>query len=72
MDPMTQQMKPYLVTIADAAEQLSLSKAAIYSMIRYEDMPVHRFGKTVIRLKMSEVQEWLESRKEKIANDDQA
>jgi len=61
--PMTQQPKPCLVTIAEAAKQLSLSTSTLYQLIRYEDMPVYRFGKTVIRLKMSEVQEWLESRK---------
>lgn len=57
------QWQPLLITVEQAAQMLSLSKTTLYDLIRTESFPVYRFGKAV-RVRPSDIQEWLENRKE--------
>jgi len=56
-------MEPLLITVADAAEMLKISRTTLYDMIRYESFPVVRFGK-LVRVNPKKMQEWLEQREQ--------
>lgn len=60
--------QPLLITVEEAAKMLSLGKTTIYEMINNEGLPVHRF-KSAVRISVTELQEWLESRKEQEEED---
>jgi len=60
------QWQPLLITTEEAAQMLSMSRTKLYDLIRYEGFPVVRFGKAV-RICPSDMQEWLEKRKEQEA-----
>jgi prophage regulatory protein len=60
------QWQPLLITVEEAAQMLSIGRTKLYDLIRYEGFPVVRFGK-MVRVRPSELQEWLESRKEQEA-----
>jgi len=60
------QWQPLLITVDEAAQMLSMGRTKLYDLIRYEGFPVVRFGK-MVRIRPSDLQEWLEKRKEQEA-----
>ncbi len=60
------QWQPLLITVDEAAQMLSIGRTKLYDLIRFEGFPVVRFGKAV-RVRPSDIQEWLEKRKEQEA-----
>ncbi len=63
MERTQQPVQPILNTVEEAAQQLNLSQPALYEYIAYQGCPAYRFGRSV-RVRLSEVQEWLEARRE--------
>jgi excisionase family DNA binding protein len=49
------------LTRAELAEHLSVSTKTIDRMLR-EGLPCHRFGRRLVRLRLREVETWLERR----------
>jgi excisionase family DNA binding protein len=49
--------------VEEATRQLGINKPWLYDAIQWKRCPCYRFRKTMIRVKLSEVQEWLEQRK---------
>jgi excisionase family DNA binding protein len=50
------------LTIPEVAEQLSLSRTKVYSLIKQEGLPVVRFGRAV-RISQDDLSVWLANRK---------
>jgi excisionase family DNA binding protein len=65
---MAQTIVPIVITIKEAAQQLGLNAPWLYAATCYDGCPCYRFG-TSVRVKLSEVQEWLEQRKKEHAID---
>lgn len=53
------------MTVAEVAEELKLSQARVYKLIRNfgDPLPAHRVGERTIRVKRGELQAWLDDRK---------
>ena len=62
----SQPMERLLITVAEAAQMLNISKTTLYDQIRYEGFPVVRFGK-LVRICPSDMREWLKKRREQEA-----
>ncbi len=52
-----------LLTIPEAAMSLRLSRAKVYRLIDFEDLPVVRFGRAV-RVSVKALEQWLERREQ--------
>jgi len=52
-------MEKRLLTIAEAAEWLSLSPSYLYKLVETDGIPVIRFGRT-IRFDVEEIDAWLQ------------
>lgn len=59
-----QEIKPFFMTVDQAATWLSLGRTMIYALIATDGLPVHRFGKSV-RIQQEELKAWLVERREK-------
>ena len=55
--------QPVLLTIAQVAETLGLSRSKVYQLIYYEGLPSVRFGRAV-RVRYAALLQWLEQREE--------
>jgi excisionase family DNA binding protein len=53
------------MTVAEVAEELKLSQARVYKLIRDcgDPLPAHRVGERTIRVQRDELQAWLDDRK---------
>ena len=51
------------VSIEQAADMLSLSRAKVYELVDREGLPVVRFGKSV-RIRVVALEEWLRQRED--------
>lgn len=49
------------LTRAELADHLGVSTKTIDRMLR-EGLPCHRFGRRLVRLRLAEAEDWLESR----------
>jgi excisionase family DNA binding protein len=58
-----QQIQPLLLSIAEVAASLRLSRAKVYMLIDCEGLPVVRFGRAV-RVSVISLEQWL-ARREK-------
>jgi excisionase family DNA binding protein len=56
---------PMLLTIPQTAQVLGLGKTKVYELIWKENLPVHKFGRSV-RISPSELQLWLQQRRERL------
>ena len=52
-----------LLTIPEAAASLRLSRAKVYELVRFEDLPVVRFGRAV-RVSVKTLEQWVERREQ--------
>jgi len=52
-----------LLTIPEAAKSLRLSRAKVYELVRFEDLPVVRFGRAV-RVSVKALEQWIERREQ--------
>ena len=52
-----------LLTIPEAALSLRLSRAKVYELISFEDLPVVRFGRAV-RVSVKALEQWVERREQ--------
>ncbi len=57
--------QPTLLTIAQVAKELGLSRTKVYQLIYREGLPVIRFG-TALRVRYTALQQWLEQREQTI------
>ena len=63
MERTQQPIQPILITVEEAAQLLGVKKMALYEYISYQGCPAYHFGRSV-RVRLPEVQEWLEARRE--------
>ena len=54
-------VQPLLLNIPEVCESLRLSRAMVYRLIDFEDLPVVHFGRAV-RVSVIALQEWVERR----------
>lgn len=56
-----------ILTIAQVAQELQLSRAEVYRLVYAEGLPVMRFGRVsrVMRVRREALQRWLQQREEK-------
>jgi excisionase family DNA binding protein len=59
----TVQSQPVLLTIAQVAQTLGLSRSKVYQLIYYEGLPTVRFGRA-LRVRYVALLQWLERREE--------
>ena len=59
----TETLRPLVLTVAQVANELSLSRAKVYQLIYRDGLPTVRFG-TALRVRYSALQEWLEKREQ--------
>jgi excisionase family DNA binding protein len=58
--------QPTLLTIAQVAQELQLSKAKVYQLAYFEGLPTVSFGRAM-RVRRQALQLWLEQREQKSA-----
>lgn len=53
------------MTVSDVAEELKLSQARVYKLIRdcWSPLPAHRVGERTIRVRRDDLQTWLDDRR---------
>ena len=56
-------LQPLLLTIPETAVSLRLSRAKVYQLIDFEDLPVVRFGRAV-RVSAKALEQWIERREQ--------
>jgi|GEM_PF-1700727 len=54
-------LQPLLLTIPETAVSLRLSRAKVYQLIDFEELPVVRFGRAV-RVSAKALEQWIERR----------
>lgn len=59
------QSQPSILTVAQVATELGLSRAKVYQLIYREGLPHVRFG-TALRIRYAALQRWLEQREQVI------
>ena len=57
---------PMMLTIAQVAQELQLSKAKVYQLVYLEGLPTVPFGRAM-RVRREALQRWLEQREQKSA-----
>ena len=57
------QSQPSVLTVAQVATELGLSRAKVYQLIYHEGLPHVRFG-TALRVRYGALQRWLEQREQ--------
>lgn len=60
---MQTEIAPLLITIKETMRLLHLGRNTVYSLIKQEGLPVHRFGRRVL-VQPDELRFWLKQRKE--------
>jgi len=55
--------QPLLLTIPETAASLRLSRAKVYQLIDFEELPVVRFGRAV-RVSAKALEQWIERREQ--------
>ena len=56
-------LQPLLLTIPETAVSLRLSRAKVYQLIDFEELPVVRFGRAV-RVSAKALEQWIERREQ--------
>lgn len=56
--------QPLLITVEETMRTLRLGRTKIYTLIRREGLPVHRFGRRVL-IDPEELKSWLTLRRER-------
>ena len=56
-------LQPLLLTIPETAVSLRLSRAKVYQLVDFEDLPVVRFGRAV-RVSAKALEQWIERREQ--------
>jgi excisionase family DNA binding protein len=56
---------PMVLTVAQVAQELQLSRAKVYQLIHLEGLPTVPFGST-LRVRREALQRWIELREKKI------
>jgi excisionase family DNA binding protein len=57
------QSYPSVLTVAQVAKELGLSRTKVYQLIYREGLPYVRFG-TALRVRYAALQQWLEKREQ--------
>ena len=55
--------QPLLITVEETMRQLRIGRTKLYSLIKQEGLPVHRFGRRVL-IDPTELRPWLEKRRQ--------
>ncbi len=58
--------QPLLLNISQVMQLLSLSRSKVYKLIKFEGLPVVRFGRAV-RISSVALQEWISQRQQHVA-----
>lgn len=64
-DAMSRQKNDNYIGIDEAAEYLGVKTSTIRSWIKKKNMPFHRVGGKLLKFKRSEIDEWVNSEKNK-------